>query len=63
MPVEDLESSLGPQDPDCRNGGFEGEERGNGAGMKGVMKMGFFLPFQDEGEVVTAWGEARLIKP
>ena len=25
------------------------------------MKMKFFPPFRDEGEVVAAWGEARLI--
>jgi hypothetical protein len=26
------------------------------------MKMKFFPPFKDEGEVVAAWGEAQLIK-
>jgi hypothetical protein len=26
------------------------------------MKMKFYPPFKDEGEVVAAWGEARLIK-
>jgi hypothetical protein len=26
------------------------------------MKMGFFPPFKDEGEVVASWGEAELIK-
>ena len=26
------------------------------------MRMKFFPPFTDEGEVVAAWGKARLIK-
>jgi hypothetical protein len=26
------------------------------------MKMKFFPPFKDEGEVMASWGEARLIK-
>jgi len=26
------------------------------------MKTKFFPPFKDEGEVIAAWGEARLIK-
>jgi hypothetical protein len=26
------------------------------------MKMKFFAPFKDEGEVVAAWGPAQLIK-
>ncbi len=26
------------------------------------MKLKFFPPFQDEGEVVAAWGQAQLIK-
>jgi len=26
------------------------------------MKMKYFPPFKDEGEVVAAWGEARLIR-
>ena len=26
------------------------------------MKMRFFPPFKDEGEVVAAWGQAQLIK-
>jgi hypothetical protein len=26
------------------------------------MKMKFFPPFKDEGEVVASWGEARLLK-
>jgi hypothetical protein len=26
------------------------------------MKLNFFPPFQDEGEVVAAWGQAQLIK-
>jgi hypothetical protein len=30
--------------------------------MIDVMKMKFFPPFQDEGEVVASWGQAQLIK-
>jgi hypothetical protein len=26
------------------------------------MKMKFFPPFKDEGEVIAGWGEAQLIK-
>jgi hypothetical protein len=26
------------------------------------MKMKFFPPFHDEGEVVASWGQAQLIK-
>jgi hypothetical protein len=26
------------------------------------MKLKFFAPFVDEGEVVAAWGEAQLIR-
>ena len=26
------------------------------------MKMKFYPPFKDEGEVVAAWGQAQLIK-
>jgi hypothetical protein len=26
------------------------------------MKLKFFPPFKDEGEVVASWGEAQLIK-
>jgi hypothetical protein len=26
------------------------------------MKLRFFPPFRDEGEVMASWGEARLIK-
>ena len=26
------------------------------------MKLKFFPPFRDEGELVASWGEARLIK-
>ena len=26
------------------------------------MKMKFYPPFQDEGEVIAAWGQAELIK-
>ena len=26
------------------------------------MKMKFFPPFKDEGELIASWGEARLIK-
>ena len=26
------------------------------------MKMKFYPPFQDEGEVVAAWGQAQLIR-
>jgi hypothetical protein len=26
------------------------------------MKLKFYPPFRDEGEVVAAWGEAQLIK-
>jgi hypothetical protein len=26
------------------------------------MKLKFFPPFKDEGEVVASWGEARLIR-
>lgn len=26
------------------------------------MKLKFFPPFKDEGEVIASWGEARLIK-
>ena len=26
------------------------------------MKMKFFPPFEDEGELVASWGQARLIK-
>ena len=26
------------------------------------MKPKFFPPFQDEGEVIAGWGEAKLIK-
>jgi hypothetical protein len=26
------------------------------------MKMKFFPPFKDEGEVMARWGEAQLIK-
>ena len=26
------------------------------------MKLKFFPPFKDEGEVIAAWGEAHLIK-
>jgi hypothetical protein len=26
------------------------------------MKLKFFPPFKDEGEVMASWGEARLIK-
>jgi hypothetical protein len=26
------------------------------------MKLKFFPPFKDEGEVVAAWGESQLIK-
>jgi hypothetical protein len=62
--VEELEMWLGAQNPDCCNWGGEGEERGNDSGVKliGTMKMTFFPPFKDEGEVVAAWGEAQLIK-
>jgi hypothetical protein len=28
----------------------------------GVMKLKFFPPFRDEGEVVAGWGQAQLIK-
>ena len=28
----------------------------------GAMKMKFFPPFKDEGEVIASWGEAQLIK-
>ena len=27
-----------------------------------LMKLKFFPPFKDEGEVMASWGEARLIK-
>ena len=30
--------------------------------MIGAMKMKFFPPFRDEGEVIASWGQARLIK-
>jgi hypothetical protein len=30
--------------------------------MTGAMKMRFYPPFQDEGEVVAAWGQAQLLK-
>ena len=30
--------------------------------MIGAMKMKFYPPFKDEGEVVAAWGEAQLIR-
>jgi hypothetical protein len=30
--------------------------------MFGVMKMKFFPPFKDEGEVIASWGQAQLIK-
>ncbi len=26
------------------------------------MKLKFFPPFRDEGELIASWGEARLIK-
>jgi hypothetical protein len=26
------------------------------------MKLKFFLPFKDEGELIASWGEARLVK-
>jgi hypothetical protein len=42
--------------------GFEGEERGNGSELIGIMKMKFYPPFKDEGEVFAGWGQARLIK-
>ena len=29
--------------------------------MIGAMKMKFFPPFRDEGEVIASWGQARLI--
>ena len=53
---------LGAQGPDCCNRGFEGEERGNGSKLIGGMKLKFFSPYKDEGEVVAAWGQAQLIK-
>jgi hypothetical protein len=30
--------------------------------MIGAMKMKFFPPFRDEGEMIASWGQARLIK-
>ena len=53
---------LGAQNPDCCNGDFEDEKRGNGSAMTGSIKMKCFPPFQDEGEVVAAWSEAQLVK-
>ena len=53
---------LGAQDPDCCNWDVEGEERSDGSTITGAMRMKFFPPFQDEGEVVAAWGEAQLIR-
>ena len=47
---------LGAQDPDCGNWDVEGAKGG------GAMKMKFYPPFRDEGEVVAAWGQAELIK-
>ena len=47
---------VGAQDPDCGNWDVEGA-RGDGA-----MKMKFYPPFRDEGEVVASWGQAQLIK-
>ena len=43
---------LGAQDQDCCTWGVGG----------GGMKLKFFPPFRDEGEVVAGWGEAQLIK-
>jgi hypothetical protein len=36
--------------------GVEGAERGGG------IKMKFYPPFKDEGELIASWGEARLIR-
>lgn len=47
---------MGAQDSDWCNWGVEGEERGDG------MKLKFFPPYKDEGEIVAAWGQAQLIK-
>ena len=53
---------MGAQDPDCCNRGVEGEGPSRGSEMIGAMKMKFFPPFRDEGEVIASWGQARLIK-
>ena len=53
-----LEKSGCHQDPGCCNGDVEGAWQTGG----GAMKMKFFPPFKDEGEVVAAWGEAQLIR-
>jgi hypothetical protein len=59
--VEELEMWLGAKNPDCCNGGF-GAERSWGSELIGAMKMKFYPPFKDKGEVVAGWGQARLIK-
>jgi hypothetical protein len=53
---------FGAQDPDCCNWGVEEEQRSHGSELIGAMKMKFFPPFRDEGEVVASWGQAQLIK-
>jgi hypothetical protein len=53
---------VGAQNPDCCNWGVEGEEPSRGSEVIDAMKMKFFPPFKDEGEVIAGWGEAQLIK-
>ena len=53
---------MGAEDPDCCNGGFEGAKHGDGSELIGAMKLKFFPPFKDEGEVVAGWGQTQLIK-
>ena len=49
---------LGGENSDCCNWDVEG------AGFRNdwLMRMKFFPPFEDRGEVVAAWGQAQLIK-
>jgi hypothetical protein len=53
---------LGAENPDCCNGGFEGAERGDGSELTSAMKLKFYPPFKDEGELIASWGQAQLIK-
>jgi hypothetical protein len=61
---EDLEVSLGAQNPDCCDWGVEGAKRNDEPGSNlGIMKRKseYCPPFKDEGELIASWGEARLI--